>query len=147
MGCLSYHFFHHWHPILLLCRSRAASFLCSSCSRLQVQTVPSARRAAPCPVVTPSRNAGLARRCLQKLSLYFFTDTNCRLAQCGHRSSNTYSSIVGVHCMQLSTNSSIFLETSSPISLLQYLHENSCPQSQRCCPSSNLINPVRLNFQ
>lgn len=41
----------------------ATSFLCDSCSHLQVQTVPSSTWDAPCPVVTPSR-WGLARRFL-----------------------------------------------------------------------------------
>ena len=44
--------------------AEVASFLRNSCSRLQVQTVPSSTRDAPCPVVTPSRFTGLARRCL-----------------------------------------------------------------------------------
>ena len=39
--------------------AEAASFLCSSYSHLQVQTVPSSSRDAPCPVVTPSRRNGL----------------------------------------------------------------------------------------
>jgi hypothetical protein len=34
--------------------AEAASFLRNSCSHLQVQTVPSSQRDAPCPVVTPS---------------------------------------------------------------------------------------------
>ena len=41
----------------------APSFLRNSCSRLQVQTVPSSAWDAPCPVVTPSHQ-GLARRFL-----------------------------------------------------------------------------------
>ena len=35
--------------------AEAVSFLYSSCSHLQVQTVPSSLWDAPCPVVTPSR--------------------------------------------------------------------------------------------
>ena len=46
--------------------SVGGSFLPTSCGHPQVQTVPSSQGDAPCPVVTPSRMAGLARRYLSK---------------------------------------------------------------------------------
>ena len=62
---------HIQNSSLLLRLRGAVSFLYSSCSHLQGQTVPSTAWAAPCPVVTPSCDTGLARRCLYIESLTY----------------------------------------------------------------------------
>ena len=60
--------------------AEAASFLRSSCSHLQVQTVPSSTWDAPCPVVTPSLVKGLGSALSVKsqnnlCKMYFFNST------------------------------------------------------------------------
>ena len=62
--------------------AEAMSFLHSSCSHLQVQTVPSSAWDAPCPVVTPS-HGGLARHFLflNQIDIFLLITSTCTNAK------------------------------------------------------------------
>ena len=81
-GVLNFFDFIHSFPVCYTAEAEATSFLHSSCSHPQVQTVPSSTWDAPCPVVTPSLR-GSARHflLLNQIDIFLLITSICTNAK------------------------------------------------------------------